>query len=156
MKTTNHILIRQLNRVALVVNFVFVNNHKWLTVRIIIYSAYYRFLVKHLPSKKLEQSMGQRDMESSLEETQEHILYAYRLGNRVERICDKTYWESKCLIKALTAQRFLNHKKIPTTLYMGVNAEDGSMKAHAWLRCGPLFVTGGDGRGYMVVAKFVK
>ena len=28
------------------------------------------------------------------------------------------------------------------------------MIAHAWLRCGQIYVTGGDGQGYAVVAKF--
>ena len=30
------------------------------------------------------------------------------------------------------------------------------MKAHAWLRCGGLYVTGGTGEEFAQVAKFVK
>ena len=37
---------------------------------------------------------------------------------------------------------------------MGVGLEDGKMIAHAWLRCGLLYVTGGTGQGYSTVAKF--
>ena len=43
---------------------------------------------------------------------------------------------------------------VNTTLYLGVGKEDGNMVAHAWLRCGQLYVTGGNGNGYAMVAKF--
>ena len=28
------------------------------------------------------------------------------------------------------------------------------MKAHAWIRCGKMYITGGNGAGYATVAKF--
>ena len=32
--------------------------------------------------------------------------------------------------------------------------EAEKMVAHAWLRCGKMYVTGGDGTGYSIVDKF--
>ena len=38
----------------------------------------------------------------------------------------------------------------------GVWHEEGKMVAHAWLRFGEMYVTGGDGGGYTTVARFCK
>ena len=45
-------------------------------------------------------------------------------------------------------------KNISSTLYLGVKTENGKMSAHAWLRTGMLYVTGGSGEGYVVVDKY--
>ena len=34
--------------------------------------------------------------------------------------------------------------------------EEEKMVAHAWLRCGEMYVTGGNGEGYAIVSKFYK
>ena len=50
---------------------------------------------------------------------------------------------------------FLQKRGIKTTLYLGVNKDtNNDMKAHAWIRAGEMYVTGGDGKGYATVAKF--
>ena len=49
----------------------------------------------------------------------------------------------------------LKNKGISTTIYLGVRKEGNEMKAHAWVRCGQYYVTGGAIREqYAVVAKF--
>jgi hypothetical protein len=45
-------------------------------------------------------------------------------------------------------------KHISSTLYLGVGKDNDQMVAHAWLRCGQLYVTGGNGSNYSMVAKF--
>ncbi len=45
-------------------------------------------------------------------------------------------------------------KGIQSTLYLGCGYDEGKMVAHAWLRVGKMYVTGGDGTGYSVVDKF--
>lgn len=56
-----------------------------------------------------------------------------------------TPWVSDCLPQAITAKRLLFWKGIPSTLYLGAAFKTRTeMEAHAWLRCGPVFVTGGD------------
>ena len=37
---------------------------------------------------------------------------------------------------------------------LGCKIEDGKMVAHAWLRCGEMYVTGGNGAEYAMVDKF--
>lgn len=68
--------------------------------------------------------------------------------------CKYTPWESKCLVRALVVSWILKYYNIPTTLYLGV-AKDKTLLAHAWLRCGPYIITGGDvQRNFVEVAKF--
>ncbi len=108
-----------------------------------------------VPSKKLEKKWGVRNVESPDDDTQEHYYYAFIVSNEVNRIADKTPWESKCLVRALTARYLLHRKRIATTMYLGVGKdEDGAMIAHAWLRCGKCYVTGGNGEAYATVARF--
>lgn len=54
-------------------------------------------------------------------------------------------WQSKCLVQALAAQQMLNRRGIEYTLYLGVQKNQEEMKAHAWLRVGRYFITGGQG-----------
>ena len=41
-----------------------------------------------------------------------------------------------------------------TTIYLGVNKLNNEMKAHAWIRCGKMYITGGNGAGYATVTIF--
>lgn len=142
----------------LLYNFLFTNKTKWLTIRVIVLSGYYRLITTMIPMKKLENRFGQRGMESPEEDSYEHVMAAYWIGNRVERVCKKTSWKSLCLVRALIAQKLLLEKGIHTTLYLGVRKETTGISAHAWLRCGKLYVTGGDGNssGHATVACFYK
>ena len=104
--------------------------------------------------KRLRKHFGIEGEESSQETTMEQLRYAKMVSGYVNRSAENTLWESKCLVRALTAQRLLRRKKIDSTLYLGVGKENDKMIAHAWLRCGTLFVTGGDGSGFAIVAKY--
>ena len=119
-----------------------------------VYSAWYRFLVLHMDTKKMQTKWGIEGEESSEEEALEHYRYAKKVSYCVNQICDKTSWESKCLVRALTAQKLLKDKNIASTMYLGCRLENGKMVAHAWIRCGRMYVTGGNGEGYAVVDKF--
>ena len=140
----------------LIYNFMFTNRSKRLTIRVLILAAWYRMRILRVPMKKLEPTFGERDKESPEQDTFENTKPAYWIGRRVERVCDKTPWESKCLVKALIAQHILYKEGIHTTLYLGVENSTGKMTAHAWLRCGTVYVTGGDGGNNVMVAKFYK
>ncbi len=100
--------------------------------------------------------MGIRGEESKEKETEENYRYAYHVAYAVSRVCNRTAWESKCLVRALCAQRLLHKKGIESTLYLGCGKEEGKLVAHAWLRCGEVYVTGGNGAEYATVDKFRK
>ncbi len=130
------------------------NHNKGLTISVWMYAAWYRFRIRFFPMKYLRKHFGVEGEESSHEGNKEDYRYAKLVARHVNRSANNTPWESKCLVRALTAQSLLKKKKISTTLYLGVGTEDGKMTAHAWLRTGELYVTGGNGEGYAVVATY--
>ncbi|XME04348.1 lasso peptide biosynthesis B2 protein [Lachnospiraceae bacterium C1.1] len=134
--------------------FIFDNGEKLVTVKAYIYSFYYRLLVKKLPMKKLEGKLGVPGVESAETETDEKVKTAKLYAFHVNRITCRLPWEAKCFVRALTLRKLLREKNIGSTIYLGVFKKDGKLKAHAWLRCGQLYLTGGNGEGMTVVAKF--
>lgn len=134
--------------------FIRYNKVKTMTLKSYWYSAIFRFQILTMEMNKLHKYWGEEGKESPYEETDENYIFAYRVSKEVDRICRKTKWESKCLVRALTAQKLLKEKGIHSTLYLGCGLEEGKMIAHAWLRCGELYVTGGNGAGYAIVDKF--
>lgn len=131
------------------------NKQKKLTLMTYLYSAFYRMTILFLPAKIQQRFWGNSGEESKDTESVENYRYARQVARQVNRIADKTLWESKCLVRALTARRLLLKKGISCTLYLGVGKdENDKMIAHAWLRAGEFYVTGGNGTGYAMVAKF--
>lgn len=134
--------------------FIRYNKNRKLTVGVLLYSGWIRLCILMLPMRWLERYMGSRGEESPMDEEHNHYLYAMKVSRVVDRVCSKTIWESKCLVRALTAQKFLKRKGIATTLYLGCQTKNEELKAHAWIRCGQFFVTGGNGKDFAMVAKF--
>lgn len=136
------------------INFLKYNPQKRLTVLSYIYSAWFRLGIKFIPPKRLHKKWGIQGGETPFEEVPWKYRYARNVATVVDRICTKTAWESKCLVRALTAQKLLKNKGIGSTLYLGCGLEDGKMVAHAWLRVGKMYVTGGDGVQYSKVDQY--
>ena len=117
--------------------------NQWMFIEGFLLSGYYRFAMIYLPFKYLKKQMGIPKTESIYDV--DHLIYkeAKNIRSIVMLICKYTPWESKCLVRALLVQHFLKRKKIASTIYLGVNEDDmNHMKAHAWIRCGEMIVTG--------------
>ena len=131
------------------------NKEKFDIMQTFFYTGVYRAFILFVPFNKLRKSMGKHKQESLNEIDNDTYRIARRIASRVAFVSSKTPWESKCLVQALTAQKLLKNQGISTTIYLGVKKEGSEMKAHAWLRCGEYYVTGGSIRNqYTVVAKF--
>lgn len=115
-------------------------------------SAYYRFWILYKPFPKLSAKIGTVGYETPETVADRRMVWTVR--TIVEAVCRHTPWESKCLVRALVAKRMLNRRGYGCTLYMGVRQTGGEMDAHAWLRCGDMYVTGGNGTGYAVTGVF--
>lgn len=138
-----------------VINFMRYNGEKWMTITVYFYTAFYRLCLLVLPMTYMEKMMGIRGEESAGEESEEHLKLARLVGFHVNRVTQHLPLMRKCWVRALTARKILIRHGINSTLYMGVAKDDeGKMIAHAWLRCGQMYVTGGSGAGYAVVARF--
>lgn len=115
-----------------------------------------RLAILLLPFRWLAPLLGQHMMESPEEEDAVILEAARRVGRVVETVSRRTPWESKCLVQAVVGKILLRRRGIGNTLYLGVDRDDGkSLVAHAWLRCGKVILTGGQGRElFTVVGKF--
>lgn len=113
-----------------------------------------RFKILKKPFNKLKEEMGTYNNESREDVDLNDYKVAKKIRWIVTTISRHTPWESLCLVQALTVQKMLKKRNISTTIYLGVNKSDNEMKAHAWIRCGQMYVTGGNGTGYATVAKF--
>lgn len=141
-------------------DFIRYNKEKEITIKAYIYGAYFRnrIIVFQKSNKRtLEKMLGKPGKESSYTINREELQMAKLVSRHVNRIAEHTPWQSRCMVRAMTAQKLLEEKKIETTLYLGVGKnQDGSMRAHAWLRCGRYCVTGEGNGECVVVAKFKK
>lgn len=103
---------------------------------------------------KIECNLGQKGAESQYDVTIEQLRTAYTIAYYVNKVASKAPWRKKCFARALTLQKLLKEENITSTLYMGVGKKDGKMVAHAWLRCGSYYLTGGNGAGFAIVASY--
>lgn len=80
------------------------------------------------------------------------------ISNAIEIMSKYTFWDSKCLVRAIAGMKMLARRQIECTLYLGTAKDDsGNMIAHAWLQSGPYYVTGKEGMDkFTVVGKFAK
>ena len=139
-------------------NFIFYNHQRWLTVQALFLSAWARLVLRFVSISRLHPFLGEPGVESSHATLpRESVRDVARISRRVSRVARKTPWQSKCFVQALVAQTLLKNRHLPSTLYLGVGKDENQKPiAHAWIRCGSYFVTGGNGADYAVVAKFTR
>ncbi|MCE5286190.1 MAG: lasso peptide biosynthesis B2 protein [Pelosinus sp.] len=129
---------------------------KVLFISIFSLTAVIRMIILLLPFRWLAPFLGEKMQESVMKETNNNYACARHVAQIVTLVSRHTPWESKCLVQAIAAKLLLHQRGISTTLYLGVcKDQKGTMLAHAWLRCGEMIVTGGQGRGlFTIVGRF--
>ena len=146
-----YVWVRKLNTFLFKISI----KEKLLFLEAFILTGVMRFKILKIPFNKLNQQLGTYNEESSKHVDKEQYKTVKQIRSTVVHISKHTPWESLCLVQAMTVQKMLKKRGISTTVYLGVNKDtSNNMKAHAWIRCGEIFVTGGDGTGYATVAKF--
>lgn len=135
--------------------FTISTKEKFLLIEAFFLTGIMRFKILRVPFNKLKQQLGTHNKESAKEVPTQYYKQAKQIRWVVTHISKHTPWESLCLVQSMTVQKMLEKRGIPTTLYLGVNKDtNNEMKAHSWIRCGEMYITGGDGTGYATVAKF--
>jgi hypothetical protein len=114
--------------------------------------------LKTLPFNKVALILGESMSETSFSNENIDIKTLKHISHSIQIMSSYTFWESKCLVKAIAAMKMLERRHIESTLYLGTGKDaSGKFAAHAWLRSGPYYVTGADGmQNYTVVGKFAK
>lgn len=121
-----------------------------LAIETVWLSGYYRFSLLKRPFSQMASKFGTEQYET--ERAPQNLDIIRNVNSAVTKVCTHTPWQSQCLVQALTAKKLLNKRKLPCTLYMGV-AKDANKQliAHAWLRCGDVYVTGGHNKDLFTV-----
>lgn len=120
---------------------------KWLLVQVYGLLGVTRLAINTLSFKRLARYFGPHKVETPADVPAEHLAAARHIAWAIRRVSPYTPWKSNCFPQALTAKILLRRRGIPSTLYLGAafKEDKSGLEAHAWLRCGPLYVTGGKG-----------
>lgn len=117
-----------------------------------------RIVLIVIPFCILKKYMGECGKESPVIVDNIDYYGVQKISWAINMISRYTPWESRCFVQALTAQRLLRDRGFESTLYFGVSKSlnNEMIDAHAWIRCGNIYVTGGDGNKFSIVARFRK
>lgn len=112
-----------------------------------------------IPFAKLARQLGNKAQETSNQHAMlEHSIIIKHVASAVNITSRYTLWDSKCLVRAIAGSKMLERRRIDSTLYMGTARDEyGQLIAHAWLRSGPLYITGASEMfRFTVVENFAK
>ncbi|WP_238358058.1 lasso peptide biosynthesis B2 protein [Cohnella zeiphila] len=128
---------------------------KRLMLEALVYLAWAR-IMKLLPFSRLAPSLGRPMKETANVHDLMQERSIRRISEAVRVMSRHTFWESQCLVQALAAKKMLERRHMDSTLYLGTARDErGNLIAHAWLRSGPIYVTGaGERHRFTTVAAF--
>jgi hypothetical protein len=118
----------------------------WLFAQAYFLLGWARLTINTVKFETLAQKLGTQGLETPQAAPEEHLLEARRISWAVRSASRLTPWQSNCFPQAVAAKYLLRRRGIPSTLYLGAAFKARSvLEAHAWLRCGSVYVTGGAG-----------
>jgi hypothetical protein len=117
-----------------------------------------RLAVWFVPFRRLAAHLGDEMVESPAVDTEELRAAALPIGWAVRTLGRRLPWMSQCLVQAVAVTWMLQRRRLPSTLYFGLaKDDDGTLKAHAWVRSGEKILTGAKGHlDFRVVATFAE
>ncbi|WNF35283.1 lasso peptide biosynthesis B2 protein [Bacillaceae bacterium IKA-2] len=132
-------------------------NKRRLILEAFLYLGWARFL-KSKPFYEISPQLGIHMEETVIGYSEDDHQIIRDISEAINIMSHYTFWESLCLVRAIAALKMLEKRRIESTLYLGMaRNESGKMIAHAWLRSGPIYVTGFEGmKRFTVVGKFAK
>lgn len=118
-----------------------------------------RVAVLVLPFRRIAPWLGAHMDESPCHHDPETAEAVARISWAIGAASRRVPWRSKCLEQAIAATSMLRRRRIESTMYLGLtrpgNRLTNPVEPHAWVRSGPVHVTGGTRvEHYAVVAKF--
>jgi len=115
-----------------------------------------RLVILLVPFRRFSGRLGAHMLESPLDDDPGRRGTLRRVAWALAATSRRVPWRCQCLEQGIAGKMLLRARGIPNTLYLGVaRGADEPIQAHAWLRSGAWYLTGGDGRGrYAVVSMF--
>ncbi|CAH8705345.1 lasso peptide biosynthesis B2 protein [Paenibacillus thiaminolyticus] len=122
-----------------------------------LYLGWARILL-YFPFAKISPLLGRRSMETPEVHDPSHTKTMKHIRSAIQIVSRHTFWESKCLVRAMAGMKMLEKRNLHSTLYLGTGKnKNGELIAHAWLRSGSIYITGAEMmKQFVVVEKFAK
>jgi transglutaminase superfamily protein len=106
-----------------------------------------------LPFRFVSPRLGAPMQETGQDDADRLLLH--RVAWAIGAVSRRAPWRCKCLEQGIAAKMMLRRRRLPNTLYLGVARGAQQLEAHAWLRSGTVYVTGGAERErFAVVSTF--
>ena len=103
-----------------------------------------RLMTLVLPFRVVNRLIGIRHCGDVAPVVSRELDRARGVGRAIRAAARHLPWRSSCLVQAITGKAMLARRGIPALVFIGVGkGEAESFRAHAWLKCGDLLVTGG-------------
>lgn len=130
---------------------------KLLYAEAFFYLGYARVLIL-LPFSKVVTKLDIQMRESGPLSYEANQYKLRQVSGAIEVVGRNTFWQCKCLVRAIAAMKMLERRKVDSTMYLGTaKDEQGKLIAHAWLRCGAMYITGAENKDeFTVIGKFAK
>jgi hypothetical protein len=111
---------------------------KKLFVEAFCLSVYARIIIKILPFKWYEKSLGEKNKnESEIDfQDKERLILVKRA---VRRAAKYSWWRNKCFEQSFTTWLMLKRRKIHYTIFFGLNSEEKKLTAHVWIKTGDFY-----------------
>ena len=117
-----------------------------------------RFLIRVVPFRRIAPHLGSAMTESPVEVSEEERRLAFRIAWAVQAVARNVPLGFVCLPQAIAAKWMLRRRRLPSTLYLGLQRDDElKLTAHAWLRVGNTILTGrAESLNHTVVAMYAE
>jgi hypothetical protein len=129
----------------------------WTLLEATLWLALARLAIVLLRFPVLSRRLGTPRRESTFDDDERQRPVLRRIRWAIGAVSRRAPWRCKCLEQAIAAKMMLRRRGMASTLYLGVAREPSgvALQAHAWLRCGSRYVTGGEDRArYAAVSTF--
>jgi hypothetical protein len=117
-----------------------------------------RFLIRVAPFRWIAPHLGRPMAESPVDVGEGERRRALRMAWAVQAVARHVPLGFVCLPQAIAAKWMLRRRRLPSTLYLGMQRTDElKLTAHAWLRVGDKTVTGrAESIGHTAVVTFAE
>jgi len=117
-----------------------------------------RLLIRVVPFRWIAPHLGRPMAESPVDVGAAERCLALRVAWAMQAVARHVPLGFVCLPQAIAAKWMLRRRRLPSTLYLGLQRqEESKLTAHAWLRVGDKILTGRDESiNHMVIATFAE